>query len=112
MFFILKPFLALYNEVKVLAMASTLIDVLVRNFAAIAKSLTHSLLVRQQPNPSLSKRVRRFHDCAKSSISYLDFSPDYYFPKPSKKGKKKTQQTKKYTCYFKIINNPFLRRDH
>ena len=61
-------FLVLHNGVKVFAITSTLRALLVRNFAAMEKTITLSSCVRLHPGPSRSERVRRFQEFAKSSI--------------------------------------------
>ena len=65
---ILKPFLVLHSGVKVLAIISILMAHLVKNFAAMEKLSIFSSSSKQQLGPSLSERVSRFHDWAKTSI--------------------------------------------
>ena len=78
---ILKPFLALHSGVKVLAMTSMLMALLVRNLAAMENFSILSSSSKQPPGPSLSEIVSRFHDWAKSSILTL---AQNCFPNPQK----------------------------
>ena len=83
--YILKPSLALQSRVKVLAIISMLMARLVRNFAAMENVSMLSPSSKQQPGPSLSERLSRFHDWARSSILTLTQN---CFPNP----RKRTQQ--------------------